>query len=933
VVVAALFIPAAAFAGESVLWLEAEQFAKTGGWVNDPQFVDLMGSPYLLANGVGHPVDDAATQADVPTAGRYRLWVRCKDWLPDYSPGTFQVRVGGKASDVTFGRAKAADWQWVDGGQFELKGGKVEVRLRDLTGWWGRCDAIVLALGFKPSNEKKTLAEQRLRYGGVSREVERKGPYNVVVVGGGLAGCAAAIAAARHGCQVALIQDRPVLGGNTSSEIMVPVGGDQSREPLDPRETGIAEELDRGPGRGRGRSDVIEKVVRAEKNLDLHLNTRATNVVMKDKKTIAGVLGMNVHTGRRMLFEAPLFIDGTGDGWIGFWAGATFRHGREARAEFNEPLAPEKADSHTMGNSLHNARFRTHDKPVPFQCPPWAYQWNQPSDFETRSQGSVHISGAAPPLNFKDLTKGRGRRPTDPNGALSHVWWVELGGMHNTIHDAEWIRDELFRIAIGLWNYAKNYTPRFKKRNANRELVWLNHVPGKRESRRLIGDYIMSQRDFAERIIHPDTVAYGGWTIDIHHPQGFWVRGPGAYHAYRYKVSIPYRILYSKDIDNLLMAGRCVSCTHVALGGIRVMRTTCLMGQAAGTAAAIARRHKATPRGVCQKHLKELQQTLLKDGCYLMGVKSEDRRDLALAAKATASSFARIAHPRLMKGGFPHGGTIHHIDVPRAVVFTAQAERIDSVGLYLRSDLAKPHPVTIVLRATKQHGDFSSKTDLAAATAAVPPNSSGWVTFPLKAGTEKGKLYWIRVPASPGLKWDLYPQKVEGHSRAYFKPEPVPMPACYKFRLNPGGEPARLAAAPEGKKLRLTPDHVNNGWNRAVRGYPNAWWPDPSQPLPQWVQLDFARPVAFNTVHVSFQNLAMAPDAFQIDVAADGQWQTVVKVTGRRQRRHVLALGRVTASKLRLVISQARRRVGVCEIRVYDEPRAPGAQSLKKARP
>ena len=209
---------ASLFEGEpaDVLWLEAEQFADRGSWSNDPQFMDLMGSPYLLATGVGRPVDDAVTHVRVTRPGEYRLWVRCKDWFPSHSPGQFQVAVDGKVSTAAFGKARDSRWQWTDGGAFDLGAGKVEVRLHDLAGWWGRCDAVVLACDekFRPADDPDALARQREIYAGIPREIQRPGPYEVVVVGGGLAGSAAAVAAARHGCRVALIQDRPVLGGN-----------------------------------------------------------------------------------------------------------------------------------------------------------------------------------------------------------------------------------------------------------------------------------------------------------------------------------------------------------------------------------------------------------------------------------------------------------------------------------------------------------------------------------------------------------------------------------------------------------------------------------------------------------------------------------------------------------------------------------------------
>ena len=314
-----------------------------------------------------------------------------------------------------------------------------------------------------------------------------------------------------------------------------------------------------------------------------------------------------------------------------------------------------------MGNSLYKAVIKTHPRStppaaedgVPFNCPPWAHQWKKPSDFEPLGSHRRRRDPTRPP-NFDAPSRGKGRNPgNDPNGAILHAWWVEYGGVLNTIDDAETIRDELFRISLGLWNYAKNHNPQTIAKNKYRELVWLNYVPGVRESRRLVGDYIMTQQDYDRRIVHADTVAFTDWGIDVHHPEGYWVRGNDCIHVYQgRRTSIPYRTLYSRNIANLFMAGRCHSATHVALGGTRVMRPMCATGQAAGTAAAIARSHGADPRGVYQNHITQLQQTLLKDGCYLIGVANADANDLALRATATASSSAAGMGPEKAINGW-----------------------------------------------------------------------------------------------------------------------------------------------------------------------------------------------------------------------------------------------------------------------------------------
>ena len=616
---------------DDIVWVEAEQFTECGGWTNDAQFIDQMGSPYLLAVGLGAPVEDAVTNVTVRHAGRYRLWARTKDWVPEHHPGRFQIVVGGQAADKCFGASGRKGWQWEDGGVFELSD-RVELRLHDLTGYYGRCDAIVLVedLKWTPPADMAAIAKLREFHGGVSREVKDAGEFDVVVVGGGLAGCTAAVAAARMGADTVLIQNRPILGGNASTEILVPPVGvwpHMKQDSLDPRETGLIEEY-RTAGNQRVSEGVLYserlmRFVRGEPNVALHLNTHATGVRMcpEAPEKVDSVQAVNVVTGERMSFGGQVFIDCTGDAVIGVAAGAEYRHGKEPRSMYNEPWAPTEASRHTMGNSLKYVSVKT-DSLHPFTALPWAMEFPTCEEF------------------------GSGRHPI-LGGDIGWQWKLELGGTRDTYADAEEIRDDLLRLIYGLWDHVKNHCPPQEEAAAHHRLAWVGHVAGKRENRRLVGDYVLTENDIRNQTLFPDRVAYGGWCLDDHYSDGFFHRGTFGIHMDRpggldacqgWLYSIPYRSHYSKNVNNLLMAGRDISASHMALSDTRVMLTCAVIGQAAGAAAAMCAVHDTTPRGVYEEHIGQLQQQLLKDGAHIIDLANDDPRDLARQATATASS-------------------------------------------------------------------------------------------------------------------------------------------------------------------------------------------------------------------------------------------------------------------------------------------------------
>ena len=416
---------------------------------------------------------------------------------------------------------------------------------------------------------------------------------DLCVVGGGLAGLCAAVAAARHGTKTVLMHDRPVLGGNASSEIRMCIGGAHGENV---RETGIVEEIqlenlyrNNYPNYSVWDS-ILYETAAFQKNLTLLLNCSCCDAETKEGK-IKSVKGWQLTTETWHEVSADYFSDCSGDSILAPLTGAEFRMGREAASEFGESIAPEKADKRTMGMSCL-LQARELGRPQKFIPPKWAHKYDE--EFFHKKFGHKY--------SFK--------------GGSENFWWMELGGMGDTVHDAETNRDELLKIAFGVWDYIKNGPD--GAASANWVLDWLGFLPGKRESRRYVGDHILTQNDVRAEGRFDDIVAYGGWSMDDHFPEGFHHQGGGTtFHPAPSPYGIPYRCLYSKNIDNLFFAGRNISATHTAMSSCRVMRTCAILGQAVGTAAALAAKHGLSPRGVCEHKLAELQNQLMDDDCYL----------------------------------------------------------------------------------------------------------------------------------------------------------------------------------------------------------------------------------------------------------------------------------------------------------------------------
>lgn len=887
---------------DGFLWIEAEDFADYGGWRLDTQFVYRMGSAYLIAADVGRPVADATTQLDVPQAGRWRLWVRAKNWLPEHSPGRFTVSLAGRRSEVVFGAGPTRDWTWQSAGEFPLAAGRTRLALHDLTGYFGRCDALLLTtdLGYRPPDEAEELARQRAALSGVSLAPVDAGQFDVVVVGGGAAGCCAALAASRHGASTALVQDRPVLGGNASIELGVPINGAGSGQ-RNAREGGIIEEAGRIKARYgfHKMSEPFRMLAAAEKNLKVFLNRRVIGAQMAAADRIARVTAVDTLQGTLSTYGGRLFIDCTGDGWLGYYAGARFRLGRESRDEFHESLAPAESDSITMSGCLMgdlalSYRAENTGRPVRYDPPAWA------AKLPPAEQFGRHIRGFA-----------------------GGEWWLEHEGTIDNVWDPELARDELVRISFGYWDYIKNHWPE-RARAANYALTFVPITNGRREARRLVGDYTLTQNDVQSARVFADRISYGGWPLDVHHPKGIYSGREGPFYCDPHVplYTMPYRILYSANIENLLMAGRDVSVTHIALGTVRVQGTLSALGQAAGTAAALCVRHQLSPRALGRERIAELQQTLLKDDQYIPALKNEDPADLARTARVTASSTAT-------RGTFGREQVEldeeHPMSTSRAVLFPRGLDDLlDSVSVYLSNRGSTSVRLTAHLREAAAPEDFSATADLATAQAVVAPGSR-WVEFKFHARLTK-PYAWLWLPQAKDVCWSLSTRAPLGSCRAYGggagRPWTVVDNQFYAFAT----QPAR--AFP----LDHRPENVVSGVARIVGQQSNLWASDPREPTPQWIALDFGKPVRLSSVlltfdtdmNAPFHTVPLVPECvrnYRLSCFDGQRWTDIVTVTDNFQRRRVHQFPAVTATQLRLTVlaTNGAPSARVFEIRAYGE--------------
>lgn len=603
-------------AGNGIL-VETESFESYGGWSLDSQFAEQMGSPYLLAHGLGVPVTDARTSIDIPAAGSYAVWVRAKDWVPDAHPGRFEVHVND-APLPREGGTDGSDWSWQLLGTIELAAGSCPLVLHDLTGFDGRCDAVFLTnQGDEPPEQGLEVNRAwRRRMLGIDAAPVDGGSYDVIVVGGGVPGCAAALASARSGSRVALIGDRPVLGGNASSE--VGLGPRGYKTPF------VKKLIVREPDGDLGCTALVE----AEPGITLLLDEHVFAADKRDGR-IVSVTSRNARTSVETTFRGEVFIDASGRAALARLVGAETRIGREGKAEFNESLAPDEPDEMHHGNTLlYHVGMASH--PVTFPDVPWATEVakdfaclaGQMGDLSEDNQPGPCIGGPGNAVATKvaqlkagaKMVQGIKRDHMFPPEEVIHIFpgthYWEYGQYldMDVPGNEELVRDHLLRALYGTMSNIKRAQP---DKYANLRFEWIHFVPARGEYCRIMGDYILDENDVRDHTEFTDAIVRNDGAFCLHYPgdeqydfrlkKWVWdVRDQKPY-------SIPFRCLYSRNVPNLMMAGKHISVSRVVSSNIKMMANGAEHGVATGCAATLCGKYGCSPREIGADHFDELR--------------------------------------------------------------------------------------------------------------------------------------------------------------------------------------------------------------------------------------------------------------------------------------------------------------------------------------
>lgn len=657
---------------------------------------------------------------------------------------------------------------------------------------------------------------------------------DLIVTGGGLSGVCCAITAARQGCKVVLVQDRPVLGGNCSSEVRLWVLGATSHMGNNnrwAREGGVIDEIlventYRNP---EGNAVILDMLlldkVSQEPNITLLLNTAVYDVVKKDEKTIQSVKAFCSQNQTEYNLSAPLFCDASGDGVVGFLSGAAFRMGAESTEEFGEKFAPTEEYGELLGHTLY---FYSKDtgRPVNFIPPAFA---------------------------LEDITKIPRFKSFNAQEFGCKLWWIEYGGRLDTVHDTEQIKWELWKVVYGVWNYIKN-SGNFPEA-ANLTLEWVGTIPGKRESRRFEGDYMLIQQDIVEQRTHDDAVAFGGWSIDLHPADGVFSEKPGCnqWHA-KGIYQIPYRTLYSKNISNLFLAGRVISASHVAFGSTRVMATAAYVSQAVGMAAAICKEEQVLPADIIKKnHIGALQERLLKTGQYIPGMVLTDKKDKVQSAAIKASS-------ELLLQELPEGNLLKPLNLSLAQMVPLQAGKVEPFVIHAESETDTT--LQVELRISSKTGNHTPDITLATKEVSIHPGRN-CIQLAFDAVMEEPGYAFLTIIKNPLVQLHHTYKRVTGVLSVFntinkavsnygkqTPPEHIGMDSFEFWCPQRRPEGHNIAFKYPSSPAIFKADNIRNGIDRPTN-QPNAWVADWNDAAPK-LTIEWKEPQSINHIDLFF---------------------------------------------------------------------------------
>ncbi|MCY4540050.1 MAG: FAD-dependent oxidoreductase [Chloroflexi bacterium] len=650
---------------------------------------------------------------------------------------------------------------------------------------------------------------------------------DLVIVGGGLAGTCAAITAARAGIKVVLVQDRPVLGGNASSEVRLWALGATSHMGNNnrwAREGGVIDDiLVENMYRNKEGNALIfdtvllEKVV-DEDNITLLLNTAAISLSKSDADTIESVTAFCSQNSTRYELYAPLFCDASGDGIVAFQAGAAFRMGAEASDEFGEKFAPSDEYGYLLGHSIY---FYSKDVGAPVKFVPPSYA-------------------------LEDITRIPRFRSFNTAIDGCRLWWIEYGGRLDTVHETETIKWQLWKVVYGVWNYIKN-SGEFPDAE-NLTLEWVGQIPGKRESRRFEGDYMMIQQDIIEQRQHYDAISFGGWSIDLHPADGVFSERPGCdqWHA-KGVYQVPYRSQYSKNIGNLFITGRIMSASHVAFGSTRVMLTLASAAQSVGMAAALCIRHQLLPRDIAdESNIKLLQRDLQRAGQYIPQFRLEDDQNLVRHSRVTASS-------KLCLEEIPDNGPRFKLERPYAQMIPMQRGRVSRMSITV--DVEAPTKLEAQLRVSSKPDNHSPDIILKTCAFDLDAGDNQRIDLDFDQLLDRNCYVFVHVLENPLVHLRLSEQRITGllalsHRRTQQPWQDIGVES-FEFwspLRRPAGQNIAMTFSPPVNGF--DPQNICNGLARPTAGA-NAWVADPKDPAPA-LDIDWRLPQSVSEIVLMF---------------------------------------------------------------------------------